>query len=543
MSGARRRSLLVVVLAICGVAVVQHVLVSPTNFGGADEWLLIDLSSRGVLGIPYAHRPLVLVFQVVAAWLWPHSLTSYWLLAGACFCMSGILTALLVRRLVPGEPLLMLLAGVFAVAWAPLDSLRLDTVLVCGYAGFTCSMMGALVAFRESWYRSRPAVLAIGGLLGFLSALGVESVLPVLGLAPVLLLGEARASRRRFVAWTLAWWAMLGVAAAVVAVPLVYGGSSYQRDALGVDLVPLHVGVRVLRLLGMQFTPLFKCPPGGFGSAAVTLSVFLFCGGLLAMGRVRREEESRSGLIYWVLGVGLALAVSAHLGLALTPRIVTAARTQVLSAPGFGIALAAAIIAVGRVLPRRMSVGWVALAGAWIVGSGTGRIAAMQAEWDAGRNAFPGQARSLAALTKEAPALKPGTLVILLDEEGSWPYSFTFRHALRHLYGDGVVGLVHGTVDEGFLYPQHFTSSGVVTVPWAVIRREWNVSPSLHTWETIVVVRLGGDGRVAITEEWPAEVLPPLPSGARYTPSERILDTVVRGRERRLLIAGTKTRT
>ena len=52
---------------------------SPTNFGGADEWLLLDLSSRGILGIPYANRPLVLLWQALPARLLPGDLRGFWL--------------------------------------------------------------------------------------------------------------------------------------------------------------------------------------------------------------------------------------------------------------------------------------------------------------------------------------------------------------------------------------------------------------------------------------------------------------------------------
>ena len=64
--------------------------------------------------------------------------------------------------------------------------------------------------------------------------------------------------------------------------------------------------------------------------------------------------------------------------------------------------------------------------------------------------------------------------------------TFTFRHALRYLYGDGVVGVVRGGAD--FLYPWRVTGQGIVVDPWPVIRGEWQVAPTLHPWDTILVV-------------------------------------------------------
>ena len=78
---ARWRPLLGLV-AVAAVFWIGYSAVLPTNFGGADEWLLIDLSSRGILDFPYANRPLVLLWTTIAAQAWPHELRSYWLFNG-----------------------------------------------------------------------------------------------------------------------------------------------------------------------------------------------------------------------------------------------------------------------------------------------------------------------------------------------------------------------------------------------------------------------------------------------------------------------------
>ena len=83
-----RRAALWIALTIGAVALVQQAWVSPTNFGGADEWLLLDLSSRGVLGVPYANRPLVLLWQAPAAGLFPGDLRGFWLFATLYFAAT-----------------------------------------------------------------------------------------------------------------------------------------------------------------------------------------------------------------------------------------------------------------------------------------------------------------------------------------------------------------------------------------------------------------------------------------------------------------------
>jgi hypothetical protein len=193
------------------------------------------------------------------------------------------------------------------------------------------------------------------------------------------------------------------------------------------------------------------------------------------------------------------------------------------------------IAAAARLAAPRWRLPVTGILGAWIVAVGTGRVVAMQGEWDVSRNAYPAQSRTLSDLTAAAPDLKQGSLVLLLDDGGAWPMTFTFRHALRYLYGDGVVGVVHGGAD--FLYPWRLTGQGIFVDPWPVIRSEWQVAPTLHPWDTILVVHRGADGRLVVLPEWPEGVLPPLPAGARYAPEGRIRPTPVRDRERRVLAA------
>ena len=533
-----RRAALSIALTIGAVALVQQAWVSPTNFGGADEWLLLDLSSRGILGIPYANRPLVLLWQALPANLLPGDLRGFWLLTTLAFAATGALTAWLAVRLSSGARALALLAGVVTVAWAPLDTLRLDTVLIGGYAGFTLAAVAALVLFVEAWHRKKFALLAAGMALALGATLGVESVLPVLALAPILIGDGWRHDPRRFGQWTLAWMAVLVAGAGLTLGPLLLGWPSYQTGALGIDPHPLRVGGRVLQLAWMQIGPLLTSPPRELGVIAVPLAVLVFLAGFAGLRRAGGpppDREPARKAIGFVLAAGVLLTVSAHATLALTPVVRTPARTQILSAPGFGLALAATIAALARLVAPRWRPAVAAALGAWVVAVGTGRIVAMQAEWDASRSLYPAQAATLSALVRAAPGLEPGSLVLLLDDGGAWPMTFTFRHALRYLYGDGVVGIVRDGAD--FLYPWRVTGQGIVVDPWPVICREWQVAPTLHPWDTILVVRRGADGRLAVLPTWPEGALPPLPAGARYAPEGRVRPTPVRDRERRVLAA------
>jgi hypothetical protein len=56
-----------------------------------------------------------------------------------------------------------------------------------------------------------------------------------------------------------------------------------------------------------------------------------------------------------------------------------------------------------------------------------------------------------------------------------------------------------------------------------VIRKPWGVAPTLYRYDEIVVVYAGEDGALRVLPEWPAQVLPALPAGARYAPEARVV--------------------
>jgi hypothetical protein len=157
----------------------------------------------------------------------------------------------------------------------------------------------------------------------------------------------------------------------------------------------------------------------------------------------------------------------------------------------------------------------------------------MQAEWDAWRNAYPHQLRTLADLVRQVPALRPNTLVVLLNGvDAAFPLGFTFRHAVALLYPGQAIGLVRD--GEPFVYPWYRTLEGLVVVPWPVIREPWGVRPTQHRWDEIVVVRWTADA-LEVCREWPERELGPLPPGGSYRPDARIVPAPAPPSSRRLL--------
>jgi hypothetical protein len=385
--------------------------------------------------------------------------------------------------------------------------------------------MTALTLFVESWHRRRRDLLVLGSVVGFVPARGVESVIPVLLVAPLLILDEARHDRRRLVRWLWPWYGVIVLGLALALRPILAGVPSYQGGALGLDPHPFRVLGRLAQLLGWQAGPLVTSSP----SELLTPPVALAVGGFVALGLgVARggggagESAGPSpGTGLRALGLGLVLAASAHAGLALTASIKTASRTQILSGPGFGLALAGAIVLVSSLARGRVARAMALALGAWVVAVGAGRTVALQGEWDDFRGVYPEQHRTLSGLVSEAPGLRPGTLVLLLDGGAVWPLSFTFRHAVAYLYPGQALGLVPG--GEDMLYPWSFTPAGVAVRPWPMLEAPWGVEASFHPWDTLVVVGPGESGALEVRPRWPEGILPPLPPGAAYAPFGRIV--------------------
>ena len=515
---------LVVLAGLLAVFWSQFAWVRATNFGGTDEWLYISLASHGVLSIPYANRPFVLLWTLPAALIWPHDLRSFFLVHTTYLFLTGWLLFLLTRRLAPSRPLLAFLAAAFCLTWAPLDFLRLDTVLLTGYSGFTFATLLTLVLFVESWVRRKPVLLAVAGLLGLVTARGFEGVLPLLIAAPLLLHWVGADRSRRLRAWVASWEALMLLIVALVVVPFLRpeGPGSYQSSALRLDLDPARALARLFEQYGYHLLPLVRSPLRELAVRAVPLAVLTFLATFMVVAVRYGGADDGLGRRPLVLlaGLGLFLAGLAYVPFVLSASIRGAARTQFLSAPGVGLFLGAlvSLAASGVRGPwRKVALG---LMGSWVIAVGAGRTIAMQREWDAS-GAFARQRHSLLELTRLAPDTRPHTLIVLIDDAGAWPAGFTFRHAVDYLYEGRAIGYVWGAAD--FLYPAYFVPPGVFYDPWPVIRGPWGVVPTLHRYDEVVVAHAADDGALQILTSWPASVLPVLPPGARYEPQARIV--------------------
>lgn len=518
----------------------QIAWVPPTNFYGFDDWTIHYLVSRGIIDIPYANRPLELIWELPARWLAPHSFTAYLVLYVAYACLSSWCVFLLCRRLVPAQPILAPLAAALFLVWVPRDFSRLSHFERTMYTSFVFGTLAAFLAFVESWLRRSEALLALAILTAFVTARSYEAPVALLLVWPLFVAVALDERSRRFRAWAAAWGAFVLLAAVLIAQPLLFptGAHTYQAS-IGMDLNPMHVAARLAREYLDHLAPLVTSPPSELAVRAVPVAVAVFavvCGWPILFQRGAAEAGTPRALAACA-GAGLALAGLAYTVLALSPAHPSAPRAwrmQFLSAPGIALFLAAGIGLAARLLRPRARPLAIVLAACWIVAVGTGRTLAMQRVWDKA-SYYERQTRSLSRLTELAPDLAPHTLVVVLDEGGNWRSTWGFRHAVQYLYRDRAMGYVWGSWD--FMFPTRVTQAGIVCEPWPDVEAAWNAPPTLHRYDELVVIRNGKDGALSLAESWPAS-LPALPPGATYDPRARIRRSDAPLPERRILGTG-----
>jgi hypothetical protein len=504
-------------LGIVAAVLVQFAWVKPTNFAGYDEWLILSQVARSVADVPYANRPLELLFSLPLRWA-PQSLWSYFALHVAYFAAEGCLVYVLCLRLLPGQRLVAFLAGVFAATWGPLDHQRLNVVQP--YAGFAFWCCLALLLLVESWRRGQPLLLCLAALLAFVDIRAYEACGALLLGAPLLLLWQPDrpANAYRFVA---AWEALVLLALALTALPHVLPGreDAYQQLMMGgLDLHPARYLERLLLQYRYHLLPLLEVSPAQLLAPAVALALAAYAVPFALLARSAREPLPRRRDAGRVAALGLVLAGLAYAVLVATAKFFLASRTQFVSAPGIALFLAGAFAWLASLVPPRLQAALLGVLGGWVVAVGTERTLFLQQHWDR-ISVYREQTLLLRSLQTLAPHFRPNTLVLLIDEADVFKATFPLRHALLYLYPGEAIGYTVGKWDFG--YPIRFGAAGIASEPWPSLRQETNPA-TFHRFDEVVVLHQPKAGPLRMLEDWPEGVLPPLPSGQRYLPRTRI---------------------
>ncbi len=508
---------LCVLAALVGVQVFRT---PSTNFGGFDEWLVLDLASRGIVNAPYANRPFNFLWLRPASWLPGYGFGSFATLFAVYSVAGAWILYALCRRLAPNRPSVAFLAAAFFLVWFPGDLARLSTIDRAHYSGITLGTLAAVGLLVEAWVRRRPTILFAAMVAAVVTAWSYEGNLALLAAAPVLL-GAPGGDRRRWWVWVLAWEGVVALIAAFAAAPILGIGPrhpSYQGSVLGLSAGPLTWLSRVGRQYVYHLLPLAASAPSELLVWKVPLTVALLAVGLVAATAPAEAAGADRDLRKMMLG-GLAFAGLGYGIVVLGMAAASAYRLEFLAGPGMAVFLAAVVCQVGDLLASRWRLPVTIVLAGWVGGVGAGRLVAMQSAWDGG-SAYPKQSEMLRGLTGVAPDLKAGTMVIVLDEGAAWRANFTFEHAVRYLYEGRAAGCVWRA--WAFLYHTSFGRQGLRFEPLPEIREALEVSAHTFRYDEIVVVRFTRTGQVVLVDPWP-DALPALPEGARYDPGSRIV--------------------
>ena len=280
------------------VVLAQLAAVSPTNFGGYDEWLIVQLTSAGQVSIPYAERPLELVWDLPAPFLFPHRLEAFLWLHGVYLWLTGVLVWRLFARLAPGQGMSAFLAGIFAAAWAPSDFLRLNAIETVAYSGVTFVVLAAATLLLEAWTAAIDSVPCRGGGPRAVRGADVrERAAPALR-GPRAAVGRAGPARDRRLRWRyVALWEAVVLLAGLLSVAgvLLPTAGSYQLSALSLDLHPVGVLRRLAQQAAFHLAPAVAVswPELRTAHVAITTVTFLARRGGDRMARSRRRSRAR----------------------------------------------------------------------------------------------------------------------------------------------------------------------------------------------------------------------------------------------------------
>lgn len=509
--------------AFVPLAVSQFGWVSPSNFRGFDEWLILSLLSRGIVSFPYANRPLGLVWALPAPILSGDGLWGFLIVHAAYLGAAAVLTCLMLRRLWPRVPLVAWMAGAFSLAWAPTDAARLCSVQMIIYSGaaFGCAL--ALWLFAESFLRRSRSLLILALCAGAITVLAGEAALGPLAMAPLLVVSSEATDHRRARVWSSVWLGLLALGTLRAAWPLLAGtaGAAYQARLVTSGASGTSFAGRMFVQFREHLWPLAAGLPG-LAHPAAALALGAFAVGFVAQTRTTSPRDVSSRRLIMLAGLGLLWAGLAYAPFVASPAVTRPERTQFLSAAGIGLCLAAVVLLVARV--TRGGLVLAGVLGAFVVAQGTDRTLGLQRRWDT-ESLYERQRTVLRQIVAAAPDLRPGTLVILLGGPRIFRLEAGFRHAVKRLYSGRAVG--HAPDTEPFLYETRFAPQGITNEPWPSVRRPWDEPVAHYRYEDVVVFEARRPGKVALAEHWPAG-LPPLPPGARYTPEGRILRDAAR---------------
>jgi hypothetical protein len=474
------------------------------------------------------------------------SYLSLHLLYGASIWLTGFLTFVLFRWVLPGRELLAFAIGAVALTHGADMSLMGVYMIMVREAALL--VLVAILVFLIAWRRGRPGLMIAVAAAQTISLWTYEPGLPILLFAPFLIaLDDAPVGRK--LRWAVAFWAVPALKGVLLAVRyLVIGDVSYQSTRLQSGFSIWHAPL-VLGRLAYDGLAFWSWPSDWLGpySVGCTSDFLARAAGPVAIGVVgfllaafvitriapasSRDDVPVARLLL-VVGIFLALAyvaflpLSAARGWAIPGKMNW--RTQFYAAVPSAALLVTALYVVGAKLRMR----WAAIGvcglivGAGIL-AGIGGQLVENHRWAISRHVT-------AAIVRQAPRIKNDTFVILTNVPSRFSYSLCdddppsdpfgspmwFNSNLQVLYPrTRLVGLYlrddgRGR-DRDFAF--RFDAAGAQLIKSAI-----GLEGERFGYDQMVVFRFDRDRGAVLAREFPWRDIPGSVHTAAYRPSDRI---------------------
>lgn len=476
---------------------------------------------------------------------------SYQLLYGLLWWGRGMLVYLIVQRCLPAYPLFAFWVGALAIVHT--SDRGLNFLGQIHQLGFIFFLLLALYWLLRSWQASRPRFRA--GWLGlalialYFSLWTYESHFLIILLVPLWLWLLRRRCDRRFWYTTAAWYAL----------PLFYVGmqlyryfgqrvSNYQTRVMRPSLeiagllsdwlchIERSLAVwqwRDLLPTGVRPQPLMPFPQP-MPVEQMAIAVAIICAVVFGVGswllwpQQRRVMPPRSILWACFLLGGLWLVASFPAYLLLRDNT-DFFRTQTLSGVGAALVWVAGLALVLQLLPRARS-GLVVLGCCLVVFAGVQAGVLLQEAhgywWQMNRHL-------LAQLTHLVPEIRNNTFILLTGvpkqpDQDPFGDALWIEQPLRAIYTPRVTGYYlyedgsHPISNGEGTHAWRFTASGLV---WMHVGRRPEVDRVPYS--QVIAFRYHPDGKLALLDQFPREVLPPGIEPSGYAPRDRILTAPV----------------
>jgi hypothetical protein len=464
------------------------------------------------------------------------------LLYGAFVFLTGWLTWLLVKRLLPQAPLVAFLAGAIALVHGADQSTLTTPMIVVRQA--VVAMVAALLLLRIGWDRRWRWLLLPIGVLQAISLWTYEPGLLMLGFGPVLIWQGSRAWRP-WIAWTAAWLVVPAyMIYALVDRYLIQGQTSYQSRQIeqAIDVGKAVTGLARLVYDGVVFwkwptfwqqTQMNGCETEIMTriTPALAAGVTLFIvSGLACIALWRRAAAGISENVPWIRALAIA---TAFLAFAYLPFLalgeVGGWRTQFYAAPPAAVLMALVLVGVDRIVRARGFFGVSVAAAVVCAGLFVGLVAQLEMgyRWRIHRHVMKG-------IVDAAPRLKDDTFVALTNLPTKWPYAICdaappvdpfldtmwFNSALQVLYPN--------TRLVGIYWREDRTSPGAIQYRFSdagvsLVKTSIEVEGKAFGYDQVVVFRYEPATGTRMLETVPVNEIPDAVASPAYVPSARVL--------------------